>query len=105
MKNLIECPAERAIYFLGGKWKIRILFIPLNKKISEIKNLATKSNIFVIIYLLCEPSQNGALLVCLHAQKNIFFVSSALYANGVNSVPLCDPSQNGCFFDCPHEHQ
>ena len=26
MKNNIECPAERAIYFLGGKWKIRILF-------------------------------------------------------------------------------
>jgi DNA-binding HxlR family transcriptional regulator len=26
MKNSIECPAERAIYFLGGKWKIRILF-------------------------------------------------------------------------------
>jgi len=26
MKNLIDCPAERAVYFLGGKWKIRILF-------------------------------------------------------------------------------
>ena len=26
MKELINCPAERAIYFLGGKWKIRILF-------------------------------------------------------------------------------
>ena len=34
MKNTIYCPAERAIYFLGGKWKIRILFILLrNKKI------------------------------------------------------------------------
>jgi len=32
MKNLIECPAERAIYFLGGKWKIRILFSLLNNK-------------------------------------------------------------------------
>jgi DNA-binding HxlR family transcriptional regulator len=32
MKNLIDCPAERAIYFLGGKWKIRILFSLLNKK-------------------------------------------------------------------------
>ena len=34
MKNLIDCPAERAIYFLGGKWKIRILFaLSKNKKI------------------------------------------------------------------------
>ena len=34
MKNLIECPAERAIYFLGGKWKIRILFtLYSNKKV------------------------------------------------------------------------
>ena len=34
MKNLIDCPAERAVYFLGGKWKIRILFSLLhNKKI------------------------------------------------------------------------
>ena len=32
MKNLIDCPAERAVYFLGGKWKIRILFSLLNDK-------------------------------------------------------------------------
>jgi len=32
MKNLIDCPAERAVYFLGGKWKIRILFTLLNNK-------------------------------------------------------------------------
>ena len=32
MKNLINCPAERAVYFLGGKWKIRILFVLLNNK-------------------------------------------------------------------------
>ena len=32
MKDLINCPAERAIYFLGGKWKIRILFILFNNK-------------------------------------------------------------------------
>ena len=41
----------------------------------------------------------------LQAQKNIFLVSSALYASGVNSVPLCDPSQKGCFELFPHEHQ
>ena len=32
MKQTIECPAERAIYFLGGKWKIRILFSLLQSK-------------------------------------------------------------------------
>ena len=32
MNKLIDCPAERAVYFLGGKWKIRILFGLLQKK-------------------------------------------------------------------------
>ncbi|MDB2527537.1 helix-turn-helix transcriptional regulator [Candidatus Pelagibacter bacterium] len=32
MKSLIDCPAERAVYFLGGKWKIRILFGLLRRK-------------------------------------------------------------------------
>ena len=32
MKNSIDCPAERAVYFLGGKWKIRILFSLLHNK-------------------------------------------------------------------------
>ena len=32
MKDLINCPAERAIYFLGGKWKIRIVFLLYQNK-------------------------------------------------------------------------
>ena len=32
MKELINCPAERATYFLGGKWKIRILFTLFHNK-------------------------------------------------------------------------
>ena len=42
MKELINCPAERAIYFLGGKWKIRILFtLFLNKTVrfNELKKV------------------------------------------------------------------
>ena len=42
MKNLINCPAERAIYFLGGKWKIRNLFTLFNNKkirFNEIKKV------------------------------------------------------------------
>ena len=55
---------------------------------AEIKILPNKSKIFVIIYFECELSQNGRLLVCLQTQKNIFFVSSALYTTGLNSVLL-----------------
>ena len=39
MKNNIECPAERAIYFLGGKWKIRILFYLFSNKIVRFNKL------------------------------------------------------------------
>ena len=42
MRNSTECPAERAIYFLGGKWKIRIIFLLYqNKKnrFGEIKKI------------------------------------------------------------------
>jgi DNA-binding HxlR family transcriptional regulator len=42
VKKLINCPAERAIYFLGGKWKIRILFTLFNNKtvrFNEIKRV------------------------------------------------------------------
>ena len=44
MKYIIDCPAERAIYFLGGKWKIRIVFLLYqNKKnrFGEIKKWLT----------------------------------------------------------------
>jgi len=42
MKNLIDCPAERAIYFLGGKWKIRILFFLSQSKKIRFGNLKKK---------------------------------------------------------------
>ena len=32
MSKIADCPAERATYFFGGKWKIRILFNLFNKK-------------------------------------------------------------------------
>jgi DNA-binding HxlR family transcriptional regulator len=32
MRSIIDCPAERAVYFIGGKWKIRILFNLSSKK-------------------------------------------------------------------------
>jgi len=45
--------------------------------------------------LLCEPSQSGALPVCLHWQKYTVFVSTAVQAIGVKDVSLCAPLQNG----------
>ena len=42
MKNLIDCPAERAVYFLGGKWKIRILFCLSQSKKIRFGNLKKK---------------------------------------------------------------
>ena len=39
MKELINCTAERAIYFLGGKWKIRILFTLFNNKMVRFNEL------------------------------------------------------------------
>ena len=36
MNKIADCPAERATYFFGGKWKIRILFNLFNKKIDEV---------------------------------------------------------------------
>ena len=42
MKHTTECPAERAFFFLGGKWKIRIVFLLYqNKKIrfGELKKI------------------------------------------------------------------
>jgi hypothetical protein len=55
--------------------------------------------------LLCAPSQNGALVVFLHAHSQTDLVSSTLKALGSKSVPLWEPSQNGWFLLSPHEHQ
>ena len=42
MKNTTECPAERAIYFLGGKWKIRIIFLLHQNKKNRFGELKKK---------------------------------------------------------------
>ena len=46
MKDLITCPAERAIYFLGGKWKIRILFSLYDNKKVRFNELKKSSKNF-----------------------------------------------------------
>jgi len=45
MKKIIQCPAERATYLFGGKWKIRILFKLFNEKkvrFGELKRTLSK---------------------------------------------------------------
>ena len=44
MKNLIDCPAERAVYFLGGKWKIRICLVCCKVKKLDLVNLKRIEN-------------------------------------------------------------
>ena len=69
MKNLIDCPAERAVYFLGGKWKIRILFSLLqSKKIRETSILPVRSKmLFIFLVLLL------ALIItyCVNHRKEV----------------------------------
>ena len=51
--------------------------------------------------LLCDPSQNGGVEVCLHWQSHAGPLSSGVWARGVKSVPLWDPSQKGWVPDFP----
>ena len=42
MKHIAQCPAERAVYFLGGKWKISIVFLLYqnkNNRFGELKKV------------------------------------------------------------------
>ena len=55
-------------------------------------------------YLLCDPSQNGPLPVCLQAHKYAVLLSSAVKTIGAIPLPLCEPSQYGCLLDKPHAH-
>jgi len=55
--------------------------------------------------LECAPSQNGALLLCLQPQKNIFLSASAVNFTGAIPVFLWLPSQKGCLADFPQAHQ
>ena len=64
MKNLIDCPAERAVYFLGGKWKIRIIFLLFNKKkvrFGELKRSLSKITQQMLSKQLKELDQDGLI--------------------------------------------
>ena len=42
---------------------------------------------------LCEPSQSGALLLCLQVHQAMRLASVTSFLIGVKSVPLWEPSQ------------
>ena len=62
MKYIAECPAERATYFIGGKWKIRILFNLFFKKkvrFGELKKILSKITQQMLSKQLKELEQDG----------------------------------------------
>ena len=54
--------------------------------------------------VLCVPSQNGLVLLCLQQQKNFCPDRSAVHWMGVKLVTLWLPSQKGCDFERPQAH-
>ena len=64
MKQIAECPAERATYFIGGKWKIRILFNLFYKKkvrFGELKKTLVKITQQMLSKQLKELEQDGLI--------------------------------------------
>ena len=62
MRKIADCPAERATYFFGGKWKIRILFNLFNKKkvrFGELKRTLSKVTQQMLSKQLKELEQDG----------------------------------------------
>ena len=62
MKELINCPAERAIYFLGGKWKIRILFTLFHNKTVRFNELKK------VFFCVCKQTNNQPLCDGSHSK-------------------------------------
>ena len=62
MSKIADCPAERATYFFGGKWKIRILFNLFNKRkvrFGELKRTLSKVTQQMLSKQLKELEQDG----------------------------------------------
>ena len=62
MSKIADCPAERATYFFGGKWKIGILFNLFNKKkvrFGELKRTLSKVTQQMLSKQLKELEQDG----------------------------------------------
>ena len=64
MSKIADCPAERATYFFGGKWKIRIIFLLFNKKkvrFGELKRSLSKITQQMLSKQLKELDQDGLI--------------------------------------------
>ena len=63
-EKIADCPAERATYFFGGKWKIRIIFLLFNKKkvrFGELKRSLSKITQQMLSKQLKELEQDGLI--------------------------------------------
>ena len=88
MKNLIECPAERAIYFLGGKWKIFIILrIYENKKIrfNKLKKTVTNISSQVLVRKLDDMRKDGLIVKIINKSQNVEYKLSE-FGNSV--IPI-----------------
>ena len=64
MNKIADCPAERAAYFFGGKWKIRIIFLLFSKKkirFGELKRSLSKITQQMLSKQLKELEQDGLI--------------------------------------------
>tara|TARA_B100001750_G_C15366042_1_gene524799 strand:- start:612 stop:968 length:357 start_codon:yes stop_codon:yes gene_type:complete len=69
MKQTTECPAERAVYFLGGKWKIRILFNLSQKnkvRFGELKRILSSITQQMLSKQLKELENDGIINRIVH---------------------------------------
>ena len=69
MKKTTECPAERAVYFLGGKWKIRILFNLSQKnkvRFGELKRILSSITQQMLSKQLKELENDGIINRIVH---------------------------------------
>src|SRR6185437_522484 len=78
---------------------------------SQVKMVSETSSIFMATPIgstygrfLWEPSQRGALPLCLQPQNETIPVSVASNFTGLNPVPLWEPSQSGCLPLLPQAH-
>ena len=64
MSKIADCPAERATYFFGGKWKIRIIFWLFNKikvRFGELKRSLSKITQQMLSKQLKELDHDGLI--------------------------------------------
>ena len=90
MRKIADCPAERATYFFGGKWKIRILFNLFNKKkvrFGELKKNLSKITQQMLSKQLKELERDKLIIRTVHDTIPLK-VTYTLTDLGKSSIPI-----------------